>query len=251
MGARGDQLGWHRLQWPDKLSERAAAAAGANPTFSLDAPSRAPAVLAGLETQAHRCETTGDIETGAAFDADGLQRNRIVGAANQHIGADPDPYRNACCCASISAGQRAWWQGDGRGDDRPDDHCILHVPDINAEFRDRAGIMFRQDPSPARRCSADHATSPRHSQSRRPYRRSSPRLSGRAPVPAFRAPSRLLPGQARQCHSKSAKHCVNLLLCKNPIGSRMRGITPAGQQPGLLGSGMQPHAQSIGTPNQE
>ena len=84
-------------------------------------------MLAGLKGQAHRCETTGDIKTGAAFDADWLQRDRIVGAADQHVGADPDPDRNACGGAPISAVQRPWRQGDGRGDDRPDDHCILHV----------------------------------------------------------------------------------------------------------------------------
>ena len=65
---------------------------------------RAPDILAGLKSQAHRCETAGDIKTGAAFDADWLQRDRIAGAANQHIGADPYPDRDACGCASISAG---------------------------------------------------------------------------------------------------------------------------------------------------
>jgi hypothetical protein len=79
-------------------------ARGANPRRSLGAPSRATGMLAGLKSQAHRRETTGDIETGAAFDADWLQRDRIVGAADQHIGADPYPDRNACGCASISAG---------------------------------------------------------------------------------------------------------------------------------------------------
>jgi hypothetical protein len=64
-------------------------ARGGNPWRTLGAPSRVPGMLAGLKSQAHRCETTGDIETGAAFDADWLQRDRIVGAANQHIGADP------------------------------------------------------------------------------------------------------------------------------------------------------------------
>ena len=57
---------------------------------------RVPDILAGLKSQAHRCETAGDIKTGAAFDADWLQRDRIVGATDQHIGADPDPDRNAC-----------------------------------------------------------------------------------------------------------------------------------------------------------
>ena len=79
-------------------------ARGGNPSCSLGAPSHAPGMLAGLKSQAHRCETTGDIKTGAAFDADWLQRDRMAGAANQHIGADPYPDRDACGCASISAG---------------------------------------------------------------------------------------------------------------------------------------------------
>lgn len=79
-------------------------ARGADPSCSLGAPSRSTAMLAGLKSQAHRCETTRDIETGAAFDADWLQRDRIVGAANQHVGADPDPDRDACGCASVGAG---------------------------------------------------------------------------------------------------------------------------------------------------
>jgi len=106
-------------------------------------PPCACAVLARLKRQAHRCETTRNIETGAAFDADWLQRDRIAGATHQHIGADPNPKRSACGSASVRAGQEPWWQGDCRGDDCPDDHCILHVSDIDTEFRDRAGIVFR------------------------------------------------------------------------------------------------------------
>src|SRR6516225_6336386 len=74
-------------------------------------PRRPPwprAVLAGLKRQADRCETTGDIETGAALDADRLQRDRVAGATHQHIGADPDPNRSACGCATVAAGQRSW-----------------------------------------------------------------------------------------------------------------------------------------------
>lgn len=64
-----------------KLSERAAAAGV--PTRPLaSTPVMRSTALAGLKTQAHRCKTTGDIETRAAFDADGLQRNRIVGTTN-------------------------------------------------------------------------------------------------------------------------------------------------------------------------
>jgi hypothetical protein len=39
-------------------------------------------LLAGLKIQAQQGETTGDIKTDAAFDADWLQRDRIAGASN-------------------------------------------------------------------------------------------------------------------------------------------------------------------------
>jgi hypothetical protein len=47
-------------------------ARGVNTSRGVDAPPRAPAMLAGLKSQAHRCDATGDIETDAAFDADRL-----------------------------------------------------------------------------------------------------------------------------------------------------------------------------------
>ena len=59
-----------------------ACACGANPSHKVGAPPRLPAVLAGLKIQAQQSETTGDIKTGAAFDADWLQRDRIAGASN-------------------------------------------------------------------------------------------------------------------------------------------------------------------------
>jgi hypothetical protein len=61
-------------------------------------------VLAGLKRQANRCETARDIETGAALNADWLQRDRILGPTNQHIGADPNPEHDACGSTSVSAG---------------------------------------------------------------------------------------------------------------------------------------------------
>ena len=59
-----------------------ACACGADPSRRVGAPPRLPAVLAGLKIQAQQGETTGDIKTDAAFDADWLQRDRIAGASN-------------------------------------------------------------------------------------------------------------------------------------------------------------------------
>ena len=72
-------------------------------------PPSAPTVLAGLKHQAHRRETTGDIKTGAAFDADRLQRNRLARATHQHVGADPDPYVGLC---RSSERQAAYYQAE-------------------------------------------------------------------------------------------------------------------------------------------
>ena len=85
-------------------TDRPSGRTGAQPQRQPRRPQCARAVLAGLKRQADRRETTSDIETGAAFDADWLQRDCIVGATNQHIGADPDPDRNARGCTAISAG---------------------------------------------------------------------------------------------------------------------------------------------------
>jgi hypothetical protein len=93
------------------------------------------ALLAALKGQAHRCEATRNIETSGAFDADWLQRDRIVGATHQHIGADPDPNRSACGCTSISAGQRSWRQGDCWGDNRPDITAFCTYPMSTPNFK--------------------------------------------------------------------------------------------------------------------
>src|SRR6516165_7655872 len=75
---------------------------------AVTAPRQLSSCLARLKSQAHRCETTGDIEPGAAFDADRLKGDRIAGATNQHVGTDADADGNACGSTAIGAGQRPW-----------------------------------------------------------------------------------------------------------------------------------------------
>jgi hypothetical protein len=130
----------------------------------------------------------------------------MIRAANPHIGADPD--RNACSCASISAGKRPWRQGDSR----PDDHCALHVPDINTEFRDRAGVMFRST-----RLGYEGAVQiTRRAQD---IAKAAGRIAGHHPDRDVVRLRRRSECHARYCYkaecaeysSRSATHCVNLL----------------------------------------
>jgi hypothetical protein len=95
-------------------------------------------------TQRHRGDAGGDIETGIALDADRLQRDRAVGAADQNIGADPDADRGAAGGADIIAGERTRPQAGGRREHCPDDHGALRVAYVDAEFRDRAGIVLAE-----------------------------------------------------------------------------------------------------------
>jgi hypothetical protein len=71
----------------------------------LRLPSPVPALR--LVAQAERSNTTRDVETGAPFEAERLQRNRSVGAADQYIGAGADTDRGAAGGADVFAGQRA------------------------------------------------------------------------------------------------------------------------------------------------
>ena len=72
---------------------------------------------ARLKSKGHFRDAGRDIETGGPFDADRLQCDRIPGAADQHVGADPDADRRAAGGAGISSRQRAGRQIGGRRND--------------------------------------------------------------------------------------------------------------------------------------
>src|SRR5438874_11298535 len=96
-----------------------------------------------LVAQTNRSDAGRDVEPGIAFDADRLQRDRAVGAADQHIGPDPYPHRGAAGGADIIAVERARRQIGGRREYRPHQNAALGIADIEAELVDRAGIVFR------------------------------------------------------------------------------------------------------------
>src|SRR5271155_4566497 len=82
-----------------------------------------------LITQTYRSDAGRDVEAGIAFEADRLQRNRPVGAADQHIGTSPDPDSGAAGGADVIAAQSAGRQIGGRREYRPDQHAALRIAD--------------------------------------------------------------------------------------------------------------------------
>src|SRR4029077_5212678 len=96
-----------------------------------------------LVAQTDRSDAGSDVEPGITFDADRLQRDRAVGAANQHIGAGPYPDGGAAGGADIIAVERTGSQIGGRREHRPHQNTALGIADIDAELVDGAGIVFR------------------------------------------------------------------------------------------------------------
>src|SRR5271165_4150432 len=92
--------------------------------------------------QADRRKSGSDVEPGISLDAERLQHNGAVRAADERIDADADPDRSAGGASDIIAGQRAWGHARLRREYGPHDHAILGVTDIGAEFRDLARILF-------------------------------------------------------------------------------------------------------------
>src|SRR3984893_12257561 len=176
---------------------------------------RAPVLCSGLEGQAQIADAAGDIETGVAFDADRLQRDRTAGAAHQHIGADADPDGGAGGGADISARQRARPGIGGRREHGPNHHRTLHIADIDAELVDRPNIMLRGAAAPRSKGAVDR---PRGSADEA-------KAAGyvaveNAALPGLRWRRRSQSqGAARQadrdgCNREFSEHSINLLLAK-------------------------------------
>ena len=83
----------------------------------------------------------GDVQADTAFDADRLQGDLLVAAADQHVGTKPDPDRGPCRGAAVVAGERATGDLAG-GEDEPHDVRLLGEADIDAEFLHGARITF-------------------------------------------------------------------------------------------------------------
>src|SRR6516165_8923897 len=100
--------------------------------------------LPGLMSQGQSCDAGRDVEAGIAFDAERLQRNRLSGAADQHVGAATRPDRSARSGTTIGSGQRAGRRRGGRRQHRPNEHAALCIADIDAELVDGSDIVLRR-----------------------------------------------------------------------------------------------------------
>src|ERR1700730_9903866 len=96
-----------------------------------------------LVAQTDRSDAGGDIQPGIALDAERLQRDRAVGAANQYIGSGTHPHGGTAGGADIIAVERTGSQIGGRGEHRPPQKAALGIADIDAELVDGACIVFR------------------------------------------------------------------------------------------------------------
>src|ERR1700752_5367066 len=96
-------------------------------------------------------QTRGDGNADLALHAERLQRDRIVGATDQHIAADADADRCATLCASVIAGEIAGPKPGDRGIDAPGKRRLLGDAKVNADLADGRNVtVFR------------HAIDPQH-----------------------------------------------------------------------------------------
>ena len=92
--------------------------------------------------QADRADAGRDVQALVAFDAERLQRDRLVETADQHVGAEADADRGARRRAGIVAFKRAG-ANVGRGREHaPHQHAAFGVTDVDAELGDRAGVVL-------------------------------------------------------------------------------------------------------------
>jgi hypothetical protein len=85
-------------------------------------------------------QSGGDAEADLALQAERLQRDRIVGAADQHIAAGADPDRRTALSAGISAGEIAGPEPRHRREHTPGQRRFLGDAEIEAHFPDGRDI---------------------------------------------------------------------------------------------------------------
>jgi hypothetical protein len=91
-------------------------------------------------SQPHFPNAGRNIEARTAFDAHGLQGDRLVEAAEQHMCANARTNRRAGCGAGIVALEGARPDVRRRRHNVPDDHGAVGVTDIDTELRNAAGV---------------------------------------------------------------------------------------------------------------
>src|SRR2546430_17169780 len=100
-----------------------------------DPPAAISRVRLASGCQGDRPDSGGDVETAVSLDAERLQRDRVVGAADQRVGADPDADRGAGGGSGIASGQSAGppirpWRDNGAHQD-----AALGLADAHTELR--------------------------------------------------------------------------------------------------------------------
>src|SRR5262249_11412458 len=120
--------------------QRVAPESGATGRSLRSIRTRARGVALRLILQRDLCNAAGDIEARTAFEAQGLEREGLLEAADEHIGADPDAHRGAAAHAAIIPGERSLADIGGRRENRPGDHAPRLIADVDAELLDLAAI---------------------------------------------------------------------------------------------------------------
>src|SRR5215470_4289030 len=91
-------------------------------------------------TQFQALQTRGDGDTNLALHAERLQRDRIVGAADQHITANPDAECRAALGAGIIAGEIAGPEPVHWREHAPGQRGLLRDAEVEAHFTDGGDI---------------------------------------------------------------------------------------------------------------
>src|SRR5579862_6459715 len=140
-------------------TRRSAAAAERRRCFGARGAARHTAKGAALwrwnALQADRGDPCRNVEAGRAFDADRLQRDRVV------VAADHDTGGGLCRRAAKIAGERTRRRRCGRGEYGPHQDPALDIADIDPEPVDGAGIMLDM-PARARECAIERTRRPEH-----------------------------------------------------------------------------------------
>ena len=84
------------------------------------------------------------IEAGLGLCTDGLQREGVIGTADQRIGADADADRSVALHAAVVAGEVARMDHTGRREHNPAQRHVLRDAKVDPDAADDANIVMRR-----------------------------------------------------------------------------------------------------------
>src|ERR1700727_3540109 len=103
---------------------------------------RAPAMRLPSRAKLEALQSGRDVEAALALHAQRLQRDRIVGTADQHIAADADADRRAALRAGVIARQIARPEPRDRRPDAPGQRGFLGDAEIDADLANGRDIAI-------------------------------------------------------------------------------------------------------------